>query len=335
MSDPTWPAYPIMVFLSLLATVIPLTWIGRDNTGMIFLSLWLAVACISEFVNTIVWHGNALNSAPVWCDISTRINIAIGVSVPASALCMCRRLYRIASMKAFILTPRQKRRAIIEDLLLCLGIPALEIILQYVVSDHRYIVFEDIGCLASYFNAWGTYVLMYAWPIILGVIGGIYAVLTIYTIAKKGKQMDEILRSANIKKSHYRRVTILACCEICFATPFAIAVMTLDLTLGPLSHYKNWNYVHAQYSEIIQVPAVLWRSMGPTWIVLDELYRWMFVFLGFVFFALFGFSREARDAYGKVFWTVAKVFGIKRPEPSIHEEKTLEYVFAIIGSKSC
>jgi pheromone a factor receptor len=32
---------------------------------------WAGLGCLNMFVNSIVWNGNAINWAPVWCDICT------------------------------------------------------------------------------------------------------------------------------------------------------------------------------------------------------------------------------------------------------------------------
>ncbi|TDL13323.1 fungal pheromone STE3G-protein-coupled receptor, partial [Rickenella mellea] len=68
------------------------------NTGIILYSLWVSIACLNQFINSVIWHNNALNSAPVWCDISTRLIVGISVAIPASSLCIVRRLYHICSM---------------------------------------------------------------------------------------------------------------------------------------------------------------------------------------------------------------------------------------------
>lgn len=31
---------------------------------------WTGVTCLALFINSIVWNGNTINRAPVWCDIS-------------------------------------------------------------------------------------------------------------------------------------------------------------------------------------------------------------------------------------------------------------------------
>jgi len=89
-----------------------------------------------------------INRAPVYCDIcksfdalsleyplilsshtaATRIQVAINVAMPACSLCINRRLYKIATMKAVVFTRSEKRRAVIYDLLIGVGIPILQII---------------------------------------------------------------------------------------------------------------------------------------------------------------------------------------------------------------
>jgi pheromone a factor receptor len=31
--------------------------------------IWTAIGCLNLFINSIVWHHNAINWAPAWCDI--------------------------------------------------------------------------------------------------------------------------------------------------------------------------------------------------------------------------------------------------------------------------
>jgi hypothetical protein len=84
---------------------------------------------------------------PVYCDIGrllvilpvgwsltaptvTRIQVALNVAIPACALCISRRLYYITNMKAVMITRADKRRTIIVDLLIGIGIPILQIIVR-------------------------------------------------------------------------------------------------------------------------------------------------------------------------------------------------------------
>lgn len=70
MADPTYPLFPIFAFLGFLLTVIPFPWhIKALNSGTCFYMMWASLACINQFVNSVVWHDNAINWAPAWCEI--------------------------------------------------------------------------------------------------------------------------------------------------------------------------------------------------------------------------------------------------------------------------
>lgn len=69
-SDPSYPAFPVFAFLGFVVVLIPLPWhLQSWNAGTCLYMLWTALACLNQFVNSIVWHNNAINWAPVWCDI--------------------------------------------------------------------------------------------------------------------------------------------------------------------------------------------------------------------------------------------------------------------------
>ena len=58
--------------IGLILSVIPLWWhLGSRNVGTYMYGVWTAIACLVHFVDSIVWDGNTLNRAPVWCDIGT------------------------------------------------------------------------------------------------------------------------------------------------------------------------------------------------------------------------------------------------------------------------
>jgi hypothetical protein len=59
---------------------------------------------------------------------AARIQVALNAAIPACSLCINRRLYKIATMRAVVITDTQKRRALIYDLLIGVGIPILQII---------------------------------------------------------------------------------------------------------------------------------------------------------------------------------------------------------------
>jgi pheromone a factor receptor len=91
---------------------------------------WTGLACLNQFINSIVWNNNAINWAPVWCDISAKFIVGSAVAIPAASLCINRRLYHIASVKSVTVTRAEKRRQIMVDLAIGLGLPIMEMILR-------------------------------------------------------------------------------------------------------------------------------------------------------------------------------------------------------------
>jgi pheromone a factor receptor len=109
--------------------------------------IWAGLGCLMQCINSIVWNGNMINRVPVYCDIcksvdvlslersltlryptASRIQIAQNVAIPACSLCINRRLYKVATAKVMMPTDAEKRRAVIQDLMIGVGLPILQII---------------------------------------------------------------------------------------------------------------------------------------------------------------------------------------------------------------
>ena len=109
--------------------------------------IWTALGCLFQGINSIVWNKNMINRVPVYCDIcksvdplfiersltlyhrtATRFQVALNVAIPACSLCINRRLYKVATAKVMMPSDDEKRRAVIQDLLIGVGLPILQII---------------------------------------------------------------------------------------------------------------------------------------------------------------------------------------------------------------
>lgn len=119
MHDTPYPIYPVFAFLGFIVGLIPLRWhLQAWNAGTCVYMLWASLACLVEFVDSIVWHHTTANVAPVWCDIceylitelsmhtiltsrplATKFLIGAGIGIPAASLCINRRLYKITSVQ--------------------------------------------------------------------------------------------------------------------------------------------------------------------------------------------------------------------------------------------
>lgn len=296
-------------FLGLVFVSVPMYWhLEAWNTGTCLYMAWTGVQCLNLFVNSIIWNGNAINWNPVWCDISTRIFIGANVAIPAASLCINRRLYHISCVKTVTRTRAEKQRAIMVDLSIGLGIPLLQMILQYIVQGHRFNIFEDIGCYPFTYNVTLAYPLVFVWPLIISVISAAYCVMTIRAFAKRRSDFNELLSSnRNLSLGRYFRLMCLAGIELVCGIPLSCFSLYLNAS-GGVEPWISWQNTHSGFSRVDQVPAIIWKNV-PELMTSLELSRWLTVLCAFIFFAFFGFADEARKHYRSAFYSVCKRLG--------------------------
>ncbi|KAF4611600.1 hypothetical protein D9613_004065 [Agrocybe pediades] len=294
----TYPIFPIFAFLGFVLVLIPLPWhLQALNSGTCLFMIWTAIGCLNQFVNSVVWHGNIIDWAPIWCDISTRLTVGIAVAIPAASLCINRRLYKIATCNKATITYAEKKRAVLIDLSIGLGLPLLQMILQIIVQGHRYDIWEDIGCLPTTVNTPPAYPLSFVWPNVISLVSAVYCILTLKTFMQRRTQFSQYLSSkASISVNLYFRLMCLATTEILFTVPISSYGLYLNIAAKPIYPWKSWSDTHFDFLLIDTIPAFLWRRSSLVIMIL-ELSRWQLVFCSFVFFGFFGFAEEARKNY--------------------------------------
>ncbi|KAI9057582.1 B mating type pheromone receptor [Trametes sanguinea] len=316
-SDPTYPAFPILAILGAVVVLVPLPWHFQAwNAGTCLFMIWTSIACLNLAINAIVWNNNALNLAPVWCDISSRIIIATGVALPAASLCIQRRLYNIASIKTVSITHAEKRKGILIDLAIGVGIPLLQVLFQYIVSGHRFDIYEGIGCYPFTYNTPLAYPLSIVWPLVVALVSACYCVLTFAAFLRRRAHFNAYLASnTSLTANRYFRLMGIASMEIVCTVPISAYGLYLNLAAAPVSPWISWADTHFNYSKVDQFPAVLWR-MDRTAVISFELSRWLAPFCAFVFFGFFGFAQEARSSYRKAFLWICQHLPFRRMFPS-------------------
>ncbi|EIN05683.1 STE3-domain-containing protein, partial [Punctularia strigosozonata HHB-11173 SS5] len=302
---------PVTALVAAFFVLIPAPYYFRPlNIPVASILAWLFVLDVAFAVNSIIWAGNVNPTAPTWCEITSHIIVAASVAIPAASLCINRRLYRIASISNVLVTKEQKRRDVYIDLAIGLGIPLIQLPMQYIVSGHRFDIYEDLGCYPFTYNTPVAYPLSELWPLVIGLVSASYAFLTLRAFFQRRAQFSAFTSSTSAMSiSRYFRLMILAGMEILVTVPLCIYGTYLNLRPGNLAPWISWADTHAHYSRIHQIPSVIWRSVPASEISI-ELFRWSLVFCGFVYFALFGFADEARKHYRAAFWWIAKRFGL-------------------------
>ena len=122
---------------------------------------------------------------------AARFMVGSSVAIPAASLCINRRLYQIASVQSVTKTRAEKRRDVIVDLAIGVGLPILGMILReyyridsgriiadlledIVVERESFILFEEVGCFPFTWNTALAYPLFLVWPIIIGLVSASY-----------------------------------------------------------------------------------------------------------------------------------------------------------------
>jgi len=300
--------YSTCAFIGFLLCCIPFPWhLEAWNTGTCLYMFWTSLACLNQFINSVIWRGNVINWAPVWCDISARITIGINVAIPVASLCINRRLYHISCVRSVTVSKAEKRRAVVVDMAIGLGVPLIFMVLQYIPQGHRFDIWEDIGCFPFTYNTPVALALVSIPPIIIGLISGVYGVLSIRSFLLLRSQFQEVLSvNKNLRVGRYLRLMMLSGIET--VSTLSIGSYALYLNITVLEPWKGWEDTHVDFSFVGQYPAVLWRATP--FAPMLELSRWLVIVCAVVFFIFFGFAEEARKNYRSAAQSVVKHVGV-------------------------
>jgi pheromone a factor receptor len=296
MAVPPNELFSALSFIGFVMCAIPFYWhLEAWSTGTCLYMFWAGLGCLLESINSMVWNKNMILRAPIYCDFVARIQAAQNVAIPAASLCINRRLYKIATIKAVTITRSEKRRGIVIDLLICIGLPVLQMISQYVISGRRYLIFENVGPLFNNAGVIEAIPLFYMWPVVIGTVSLVYCSLTVYTLFKRERQFSQIMSSnRNLNRSRYYRLMALACLEILCTIPLSLFLLHNFLTIHP-HKWISWSKTHHNYNVIVQVPSSIWQSTTVERFSVEC--RWFYILCAYSFFAFFGFADEARQHY--------------------------------------
>ncbi|KZV66815.1 STE3-domain-containing protein [Peniophora sp. CONT] len=307
--DPTYPLVPLANFAAAFLTLLTfLTAQLREswNMGVCMLSAWVFVTTLSTGVQTVVWRDNADTSiAPAFCDIATRIQIGTLAAMPACTLVITRSLHRIVSYQTVVFNnPRERRRELILDLFLVLGLPIILNILYYVVQDARFWVIEEIGCSPALQNTGMAILLLNSSPIILSLISGaFYMSRIIFFLWRHKRNMNQLFgRQIAITRCVYLRVFCFGLINLMVCLTVAIANF---FPFPQPEFYPGWSAVHANWTSV-SISAADWHSKG-RFVMFNNVWNvWVNVWLALAIFGLFGLTEDARKVYVRAYGTAIR-----------------------------
>ena len=258
-----------------------------------------------------------------------RFYIASSVGVVSSSLVITHRLHHIVNMTAIVMNPSRarRRRNIIIDLMIGLGIPLLAValcespfelpgtlldsllVVVWFYQGHRFDILEGIGCIEAYPNTFLSILLNTVWPIPIGLVSAVYASLALRGAIDRTKDLKELqVVEPDLTTSCYYRLMVLAAANILFTIPLAIYMITTNLREG-LYPYRGFADLHSRFGRVDTLAAIVWRQ-NTTVVSLINFRLWTPIACAVFFFVMFGFTVEARVYYRRVVARVAKLFGV-------------------------
>ncbi|KIJ61510.1 hypothetical protein HYDPIDRAFT_31122 [Hydnomerulius pinastri MD-312] len=316
MLAPPNEVFSVLSFLGAALVAIPLSrHLEASNMGTCLLMVWTELGCLVHFANSLRWDKNVGNWAPAWCDFCSRFLTAIDVALPATALCINRRLYLIVTLNQ---RRNEKTSNLLFDLLMGTAVPAIAIALQYIVQQYRFYIFEDIGCLPAIANVDLSYPIVYMLPLLVGSVSATYACLTLRaTVQRKGQIAGGVSTNSTAQASWSRRLMALGTISTLFAfipTSMSIILSALE---NPVSRWPGWTAVHSTNDLVVTVAAHEWKSNTHEAINV-ELRRWTLASLAFVIFAFLGFTEDAKKMYRQWAQPLVRCFGDNRDPFATH-----------------
>jgi len=157
-----YPITPIGNFIGVVLAVLPLiSNIRKLSLAVWGYAIWVAIYCFQTFVNTIIWHNNVHIVVPAWCDIVTKLQIGAAVGIRSCALVISVRLYKITRLRASIeATKAQRRKIMVYELLLIVGLPIIAMALFVIVQPFRFDIVEELGCVFTEYS-YVVYIIYY------------------------------------------------------------------------------------------------------------------------------------------------------------------------------
>jgi len=319
-------------FVCMVLVMVPLPWHFRaGNVATVSTMLWLAFDNLHNFINAVIWRGNVVVEAKVYCDITLALFVASTIALPAAAVCITRHLENVSSPKYLPSDRATKRNRFIFEIIMCLVLPLVYSGFHLIVQGHRFDIIEDIGCITNTYMSWPAVFLTYGPLLVLSLITSVYAGMSLrWFIQRRAQFRDLFPSSSSLTTSRYFRLMALALTEILGTTIISLyAIINAALNQG-IQPWVSWQYVHSNFGHINQFPEVL---LSPQ-VMSVELGLWSFVPISSaLFFVFFGFGEEACSEYRKYWAWIRRVILRRDPSQSTRKGSLPTFVEKSLSSR--
>ncbi|KAF8239216.1 STE3-domain-containing protein [Tricholoma matsutake] len=299
---------PLGALFAALLVLVPLPWHWRArNVPTLSMIAWLFVSNVIFAVNSIVWADSVDLVVPVWCDITTKIQIGSTLALPACCLCICIHLERISSTRQVQSTDIQKRRRMVFDIVMCWGLPMVHMALHYIVQGHRYDLVEVFGCRPAIYTSIESILIIWTLPLVMVALTFVYASLALHHFFRRRVMFARHLQNSNsaLTTGRYFRLMSMAVLQM-FWNGIMMAINVWFSCRDGLRPWISWDDVHSNFPRIAQFPTIFITAEVLSW---TQFMWWTVPISGFLFFVFFSFGTDAMKEYKLcINWVLRVIF---------------------------
>ncbi|KAK3673644.1 a-factor receptor [Recurvomyces mirabilis] len=301
MQLPSDAPYPLATALAVLSFLVSITLLSpayshyrNKNLGALTLVLWTIVFNLRIFTNALIWPNDNIAT---WfdghglCDVEVSLQAAWTVAAPAALASLLRGLAHAMDTNRVSLGGKTKAQLLREraiDGMLCLGFPALHMLILYIVQARRYAIFGIMGCVPDISTTYLTVAIYWLPPVLWTILDAYYAVLILTRLIHHHLTFASILANSNMTKNRFLRLYLFCTTLVLFFVPLQLFTLYSNLSQKDFEPF-SWERWHGAetWDEILMFP-----SEGR---VLYPVYVWLGG--GMFIFVFFGFGRDAVEMY--------------------------------------
>nr|UWL63629.1 STE3.3 [Melampsora medusae] len=288
--------YLLLSFLCSLINVVPtVSHMLQGHSGPACFGIWVVVLNALAFINGILWPHDAIDRAPIFCDISAKLGLIGPLGLLISNWCIIRYLAHIVTPNKALECRETARRRMVADYSMSFGIPALIGLASLIVQVSRYQVYKLVGCSNVSALTWpGIFIVLMWSPILCGVSCG-YSVYVLYWLIRQHTNLKALVAKSQtpLNLSRFVRMCALAATYLCISAPVTIlGTITTVYDTGPYVPWTSWQTIHNddnKLSDVRQNPLYELKSRD-----------WVFVTSGSTVFIFFSFASESIIIYKRL-----------------------------------
>lgn len=169
-------AFGILSILAACLSVVSFpVHLKAGNVSVLLMMSWTFTGLLNKGASAIAFSKSMQITWTPGCDISAVIERIWQLGLCCSSFCVLHRLESIASLRQAHSTNSQRKRRLLIDLSIGLGVPVLQIPIFYIVQPYRADLAIGVGCSAPLYPSIVSLFVFHLWRIVISILCAIYA----------------------------------------------------------------------------------------------------------------------------------------------------------------